>query len=232
MNRELYNIYLEYIPKLITEVGKLDNGFNRKLSYPLLIDPFDNYWNQEKRIVFFGKETYGWWFDDKEKYFTKKYENEELIDQLLLKYSTFKLGANYPASPFWNFCHKAFRRITKNDSKTGFVWNNVIKVDENRKTPEWKVMKSIYTCYPDLILKELEILKPDIIIFLTGPTMDRYLQYIFKGSQFTTIEQRWLLRLKHDNLPYHSYRSYHPKYLRIRRRSEDIIERICSCIEE
>lgn len=77
----------------------------------------------------------------------------------------------------------------------------------------------------DIFLKELEILKPDMVIFLTGNPYDS----LFMDWQFDTsdnffqeipeaVEQgidKWKFgRLNSPLLPKNTFRTYHPNYLR------------------
>ena len=59
-------------------------------------------------------------------------------------------------------------------------------------------------------------LKPDIVIFFSGPNYDEYISRIFSDATFENISSRnsrQLARVKSWLLPHNSIRTYHPNYL-------------------
>ena len=64
-----------------------------------------------------------------------------------------------------------------------------------------------------ILRKEISILKPDTIIFATGPNYDYILENSFTGLekiQFKNEFVREICLLKHKELPEKSIRVYHP----------------------
>ena len=62
---------------------------------------------------------------------------------------------------------------------------------------------------------EVNILKPDIILFLSGPYYDNILKEQFENIKYKNVNgftKRQLAKLKMDNVDY-SFRTYHPNYL-------------------
>jgi hypothetical protein len=209
---QLKELYEDYYPKLINSIKSI-NAFDRKLSYPLLIAPFDNYYKSKEKIMFIGKETRYWILDGQNKFLSENIPQDNVINQLLLNYKQFNFGANYIKSPFWQFCHNLYKEITLADNNDGFIWNNLCKIDENGTTPKWDLMKASTAFYP-VIQKEIAILHPDIVIFLTGNTFDQYLKYLFPGLEFDVVNDQFS-RVIHSELPFHSYKTSHPKRLRL-----------------
>jgi hypothetical protein len=64
-------------------------------------------------------------------------------------------------------------------------------------------------------------------MFFTGPSFDYRISNIYNGVEFIKIDD-WpisqLCRVKHPNLPELSFRSHHPKSLRIRYLEDDFID--------
>jgi hypothetical protein len=97
-----------------------------------------------------------------------------------------------------------------------YVWNNIIKMGK----------KSTAGCPPDYIYdieqehfcvvkEELDILKPDVILFHTGPDYDARIENKLGEltfEPFPSYDERELAKIK---LPYtdFAYRTYHPRFL-------------------
>jgi len=60
------------------------------------------------------------------------------------------------------------------------------------------------------------ILKPEVCIFLTGPSYDNNIRLKFPDVEFINFGGYKFInevaQLKSKNLPFHSYRTYHPGY--------------------
>lgn len=226
---QLKELYEDYYLKLISSIKSI-NAFDRKLSYPLLIAPFDNYYRSNEKIMFIGKETRYWILDGQNKFLSENIPQDKVINQLLLNYKQFNFGANYIKSPFWQFCHNLYKEITLADNNDGFIWNNLSKIDENGTTPTWDVIKASTAFYP-IIKEEIKILKPEIVIFLTGNTFDEYLKYLFSDLKFIPINSQFM-RVSHCELPFHSYRTSHPKRLRLVGTFDQVIKDLASEVKK
>lgn len=134
--------------------------------------------------------------------------NQTIVETLLRQYKNFELGKGRH-SPFWQFCRKLNRKFNKSD--TAFIWNNISKVDENKATPKWDILKgsSATNCYP-IIINEMEILKPDVVLFLIGGIPESHLNNVFKEMELLPLNEV-VFRIKHPLLPYNSYKTQHPK---------------------
>lgn len=169
---------------------------------PFLMSPNDSYLNQKRKLLVIGKESNGWscHVDD--------------VEKQMGHYENFNVGETYYASPFWSITRYVEEAIG-NDSLS-CAWSNFSKFDVNQGSPYGEFEKAISTL-DDLIIDEIKIVKPSVCIFFTGPTLDDRLKKVFEGVKFESCDDwsiRALSRLVHPNLPQHTYRVYHPNYLR------------------
>lgn len=200
MNQELKKLYLQYQQEF-QKVSDMNDEKNH-IHGPFLISPDDKYFNQQKKIMIVGKETFGW---------SKHGGN---IDLAMEHYREFNLGSKYYSSPFWNITRKI--ETTFDIEPYSCAWGNLNKFDVNQGTPFGIYLEEI-SKLDKLLLEEIHILKPDNIIFFTGPALDYRIKNIFKDIVFEPIEgfsRNQLCRLTHPELPLNTWRTYHPNYIR------------------
>ena len=87
----------------------------------------------------------------------------------------------------------------------------------------------------DMFQKEVEMTKPNVMIFLTGPYYDEIIKQFFPQARFETLldthSEREAAVVAHPCLPALSFRTYHPGYMsRRRRRMAPILPEILSRI--
>ncbi|MFC1865161.1 hypothetical protein ACFLYB_00395 [Chloroflexota bacterium] len=166
-----------------------------------------------------GQQTYGWGFikPDAEYWGTSPWENNPkyLIKQLMGVYKDFHLGEKYFNTPFWRLSHKLYHSINPNGPDYGFLWSNLIRIDQDQNCPEPPIEELVCNSFPVLPL-EINIIKANVVIFFTGPNYDLRLQKTFKRAEYQNISNykiRKIARISHEDLPFHTYRTYHPNYL-------------------
>ena len=74
-----------------------------------------------------------------------------------------------------------------------------------------------------------EIIKPKIVLFLTGPNYDNYIRNQLEGVKFKTVEnynERQFARVEHKSLPENSFRIYRPEYLNRVHLKSEYLERL------
>lgn len=201
------------------------NNPNLNISYPFFTGVSDEYIKSQKRIMIVGQETNGWNVFKED--WTIKDSRDWAIDYLnfQLKYCNYQdlkeIFKRRNSSPFWSF-FKAF-------SNDGIVpcWNNIDKAQRKfgNQTKaltveiEAELNKTITSLNTTLFLKEIEITKPDIIIFITGPN------YQFTMEKALQLEQDTLRDFKptHNNgcvditnqvkLDTPTFWTYHPRHI-------------------
>jgi len=211
---------IKYYSTLVDEFKNIVEKFPKDdIAGPLLLCPNNKYLNQKKRLMIIGQQTNGWeYFDDN-------------IDKLIQTYLDFDLGSDYYSSPFWNITRKL--EIALGNEEYSCIWTNLNKfdLDANRPYGEYEIEISKLD---KMLIKEIEILKPDICIFFTGPSFDNRIKNIFADIEFLNVndwEYGQLSQLKHKNLPNFSYRTHHPKSLRIRYLEDDFIDCISTIVQ-
>jgi hypothetical protein len=215
---QLKTLYDDYYPFLI-DFLKSNNALERNISFPLLIKPFQEYFESDIKLMIVGQETQSWSMSPN----VKSIRNERIdgrVDSLMRLYEDFGLGKDM-YSPFWQFCRKLNSKF--NSSAKGFLHNNISKVDENGKTPLWDIFHGLSsTSSHSIITKEFEILKPNLVVFTTGKKLENCLRSVFNGIKITVLNET-ISHVKHPLLPFHSYKTEHPLTLRIRGHFDSVI---------
>ncbi len=159
MNKALEDLYRVRWNDLIEHSGNIN------AAYPLLIKVNADYQSADLRVMIVGQETDGWigqlHSNDKsvaeiqEEYFKYLYSNKDKIRR-----------------PFWN--RKNFRyyreQLSKRypNKKIELIWNNVHKIGKTSRGKPTAGIMELEKRYFQVFGSELDILSPDIIIFLTG----------------------------------------------------------------
>ena len=174
---KLYNSYYDKAKQAYKEQKPKIERQGAEMSSPLLIKIDEKaYKKADKKIMIFGQETYGWHgeFGDKDiKFLQKDYlkyltgNKEDFSGNEEQPYISSKIRlTRRNKSSFWKAV-KWFKREIDDDSY--FVWNNVSKIGKKgRKTGMNCTIRCFESHYFSVIESEVKILKPDIIIFLTG----------------------------------------------------------------
>lgn len=187
---------------------------NDDLAGPFLMSPNLLFGKQANKLLIIGQQTKGWTYD------------HENIDKQFETYEKFNLGENYFASPFWNITRKLEKAL--GNEVLSCAWTNLNKFDLDEDRPSGEYEQAIAKL-DTILIDEIDIIKPNICMFFTGPNFDYRLKNIFQGIEFIEIEGwniRQLCRLKHKNLPEKSFRSYHPRALRILQIEDEFIQKM------
>jgi len=169
---------------------------------PFLMSPNDKYALQPYPLLIVGQETNGWGYDV-----------EDLNKQMKV-YEYFNVGNDYYASPFWNVTRKVEKALG-NEPHT-CAWTNISKFDLDGGRSYGEYETAIATL-DNLLAIEINIIKPKVCLFFSGPSFDGRIKNIFPDIEFVAVAghtSRQLSQLKHPDLPVLTFRSYHPNYLR------------------
>ncbi len=197
-------------------------------THPLLIKTDDEYAKADLKVMFFGQETNEW---------NGVFEEYADLESVLAVYEDFYLKRGYEqyGKPFWNFIRNL--KSTQSTKKIGYIWNNVLKIGKSESgTPQQGLIN--YTIdYFNVIPQEIEILKPNVLLFLSGHTYDDHIRKTIGNFSIVPIEgfsTNELCILKFDNISVDlAIRTYHPGYLqRLGERRMNITETIVNLIEK
>lgn len=216
-NLELENLYLsewESMSNALLSFNEEDPGDDEnRATNPLLLQIDSSYANADLKVMFFGQETNSWGGEFNDGVF-----DEDVNIQLLFSlYKSFYLERKCESygKPFWNF----MKRIQSYNypCNVGYVWNNVLKIGKQESgTPQNGLIDYTKT-YFDVIPKEIEILKPDVLLFFTGPKYDEHINKFVGDFTITSVDgfnTNELCILNFTNLPNRiALRTYHPQFL-------------------
>lgn len=196
----------------IQDVCKNDN-----IAGAFLMSPNENYAKQPFPFFAVGQETYGWEiFSD--------VVTEEECEGMMSAYEDFNVGEKYYASPFWNVIRKIETALGNESSSC--AWTNISKYDQNGGRPDAEHEK-LFSIVDNLIIDEMKIIKPKVCLFFTSHNFDYRLENIFEDIEFVEVDDfdiNTLCQLKHPNLPILTFRTYHPRYLRMSGIEESVID--------
>lgn len=199
------------------------------LQYPICPPYFFKNKNEDDKysIMFVGQSTGAW-----EK-FSTILEGMEITWNFLLnqKYSSY----------FWNFMDhvESYINGSTNRPRLYYYWSNLFKiVDPNGNMITDVNFIDEYIKYIQTLTYEIDIIKPDIIIFMTGPTFDNYFYKLFNNILFQPINglNNILYKISAENngmfFPKYAFKTYHPQYLyKGSGMGADIVQKICDSIK-
>lgn len=232
MNELLKNLYSSKWGKINEMLQSFNEDDPEDLenlaTHPLLIKTDDEYAKADLKVMFFGQETNEW---------NGVFEEYADLESVLAVYENFYLKKGYEqyGKPFWNFIRNL--KSTQSTKKIGYIWNNVLKIGKSESgTPQQGLIN--YTIdYFNVIPQEIEILKPNVLLFLSGHTYDDHIRKTIGNFSIVPIEgfsTNELCILKFDNISVDlAIRTYHPGYLqRLGERRMNITETIVNLIEK
>ncbi len=218
LNNSLNDVYEKLYPNLKQELDKINSVLEKdgedteQATNPLLLKIDDDYANADTKIMFFGQETNGWLGEQNDGVFLGEIEPVlDLYEEFYLNGGCYSYGGQ-----FWNGINRLKSLINEKfpNKKFGYVWNNVVKIGKCDKGFPHKI-NHITNEHFNVILQEIDILKPDILIFLSGPYYDGELKKIFgdyKETELGDFDIRQLCKISSSNLKL-AFRTYHPNYL-------------------
>ena len=224
INEQLKTLYLKTFGDSFEKCSPIKEKI---LKRPLLIK-FANenaIKNEEKlSVMFFLQETSDWKKDG------TVCEDMETYCEFFNDFSEY---TQPPVHPYWKTQKYTWlvleeMRNTINKQVFGkpviYIWNNIVKSEYNIGDSA-KIPDDVYAEFRNLncklILGEIEIIKPDVLVFFTGPNIyyDKKIDDVFnngkKIDKKVTDKGVNINTLAEMRLPYHgnSYITYHPLYL-------------------
>ena len=182
-----------------------------------------NYEKMKYKILIVGQENNGYGYETEAK-------------KSMLFTLDFQNGRYYDNAPFFSFPYSFCASINDCDNeeyskKSYLAWVNLkeFSFETSSKKPLNEKAQNIIDNEYNILEEEIKIIKPDIVLFLTGPYYDYYIEKQLKGVVFKLVENYGIwqfARVEHKSLPKNSFRIYHPVYLRRSGLENEYLERL------
>ena len=214
-------------------LGIVMNEINADIQTPFLLsvargegDEADESWWTEAdiRVMFFGKEANQWRNEDTD-------DPLESVEAAMALYKNFysvhynydaQVGHFYTENMKSSFFRDGVNGIMSElgvrfpGKKIACLTNNISKLSTSEGKPVSTGLHDIEMEELRVIVKEIRILKPNILIFFTGPGNNKYFRYIkqhflvFNQEKLGDVEERDAVRLilNNDRL---AYKTHHPQ---------------------
>jgi hypothetical protein len=236
MNQELLDLYRE----LRSRAMLLPSSLAKKLGCPFLIFPRSKWYESIRRLLIVGQEPHDWRFPTKDLYDAHWLHPElwclkDFIDYkhsvraLTCAYltSTYEIKSTDRPSPFTRAFNDCMVRLNRDGGTGDVIGKNLIRCAYYVESRPGVWTRSLLNATPEerrqildwqrgCLSEEIAILNPTSVLFLTGPNYDEILRDEFPHARFEQVAGRDLgqfARIIDDNLPYASFRTYHPGYL-------------------
>ena len=222
INQQLKELYSEIFDKTTLTKYFGEEKLN-EYSAPFLLNIDDSYLNSKIKILFVGKETNRWWgrlknfidTNDSIDILQQRYKAEFFDSDVQSKngnITKYKKESNWN-TPFF-IEYKKVRKELLDNVPGSLVWSNLLKFDNAKSTSysrNTKDDKKVVEISKQIFKRELEILKPNYIIFATGYIYDKKVIKEFFKNEITdsnVIEPKSLWKFKIGDIT--CYRTWHP----------------------
>jgi hypothetical protein len=211
---------------------RLPKGLSQKASAPLLLVPHQKWLRSKVKLLIVGQETLGWSFASETAVMSPSISTLQQfasapggMQSMFEAYKNFKFAQSYRHrnQAFW----RAFRYLEQNIAAEpcAAMWTNLFKVDVGGSVMKncTKKERSLLSEAQNGLLKiEITALKPNVVIFFTGPDYDEELYKAFPDltlrGLWRGIASREMASAYSKSLPPCAIRTYHPSYLQRSRR--------------
>ena len=219
MNEKLAGLYknVNVLGLLNDYIGKNDTD---DWTYPLLLRSYPEYESAEIKVMVFGKDTYGWIPEQED-----IGNNGIDVDCLMTLYGNFFNKGNCAySSQFFPIINELIEMLREKQKRKSvrYLWNDIVKIGRGGSGfPEKMYNDFIKDNVNPIISMEIEILRPNLIIFFSGPNTDQSGPYddvlndVFNNPERKSVEgfdERRLCEIIIPNIE-KSFRLYHPRYL-------------------
>lgn len=214
LNEKLQALYASKWQGLVTAMMPLLNDDNQDgiPACPLLlkIDDETAFQKADIRLMIFGQETNRWY----ESFHEDMAAITGYYDEFFNEGNCWNYGGQ-----FWNGIRRFLDLLKQRhpDKTVYLVWNNLAKIgkDEGVGFPS-DAIHEVEREHFGVIPHELDILKPTLALFLSGPNYDSVIQDVFGPIEITPVSEDFSVRqLAQFSIPNVgiALRTYHPGYL-------------------
>jgi hypothetical protein len=194
---------------------------------PVLVRPPKSWRQSTHRIAYVGQEPWDAPGGEREMlHLSDFFRESDAVGRLMATYDSVAstlAREDAPTGCFWRYFRRAYDEVSAT-GVTSAVWTNLVHCAMDNG----KASCSIHRAAPPvrdaylnwqhgLLTRELEILAPTLVVFVTGPRYDHLLEREYPGLVMRKVSSdfslRQLARIEHPRLPHRSYRTYHPSFL-------------------
>lgn len=193
------------LPKL-----KLLHEQHEKLSGLFLPSVPSGYRASNKRLLLIGKETRSWIGGKK-----SVLASEEMSSYLHSSQDAhWKYWANPKAagkSPFLGFLTRCKEAMVAAQGEPAVIWANLFCISHKNRSPRSSAaFEQVAALSQTMLSAQIELLQPTHILFVTGPSYDRYIKQFFSVADSNVIRPRQLWQFSADQIP--AFRTPHPQH--------------------
>jgi len=230
MNEELIRVYENNMNNVDSELKAYNGNVSKdkRATNPFLISVCDNYKEFKNSIMIFGQETNGWCCEC-----GKASEFSNSLSKSLKIYDSFYLkgGIYQYRGPFWNEFKRIKREVTKSKNAV-FVWNNINKIGRIGKGNIKEINEIQFNKF-DVIRDELNILKPQILVFLTGNDYNHFIRHnIEKFKEIQLNDSITELKFENEFSHLKAFKTFHPNALYRQRKNKTVISDLITEIKK
>ncbi|WP_321817078.1 MULTISPECIES: hypothetical protein [unclassified Paraburkholderia] len=178
----------------------------RELSAPFLLSVSQTYLDATVRVMFIGKETNGW-LGKLEAF----YERRDGIEAAKARYEDQHVRSTGNSGFLQQM--KRFADAFVGGDRTAICWNNLMKMDWPRQGRGYSRTSIDHSAHlrsfsVAAVKFEIELLKPDLIIFGCGHGYDRALKAVLPDRQRVKVEPKALWHFRSNGIE--CFRTFHP----------------------
>lgn len=183
---------------------------NPKLSGLFVPSVTDSYWNSRQRVMIVGKETRGWGKTGLAEV-TQFSSAVDYIKSMMARHQGV-LAKDLTRSKFFQFYRQAARALTDEPAnRDSIIWANLFCLDQDSKSPvRCNELEAIKKLSRNLLQAQLEILRPKVILFVTGYRYDNYIKEFFKVKSIKVHTPKKLWEFEINDV--RAYRTAHPQW--------------------
>ncbi|WP_288007519.1 hypothetical protein [Thermonema sp.] len=182
---------------------------------PFYIDKENEWQNADIRVMIFGQETNDWGDFNTDIDLTDGASIHKHIKPILDYDDKFYNGGECWSygGQFWNGFSK-FRTMFEekfSNKKIKYIWNNIVKIGKSGEKgfPPGYIIYETERKHFSVIKDELQIIKPNVVLFLTGPNYDGVVTDNFRQLKYTALSPFSARELSKVRLSETAQRIYH-----------------------
>lgn len=198
------------------------------LSGVFLASPSAEYGQSKIKTMIIGQETRSWRNESCAFKALEVFGHAQVLESMQETVSFNENKAN--KSKFRQFYLSTSKELCGDERAA--VWSNLFCVSYNKgspiKSPKFEAIQKLSAA---LLKAQFELLSPDVAIFVTGSSRDRFIKQAFEGqiSESTVIVPRRLWHFKIGNT--HCFRTNHPRWGGSQEYLKAAIEKAKNCTE-